>query len=455
MAVVAAASVGVALTVGAVLLIMTLQSRLDDAATDAAELRARDVAALAQSGALPSTLALPGEESAFVQVVDESSGVIASTNNIEGEGAITTLRAVGTTPTIETVVVEPLSDLGSMRVASLRVPTSSGPVTVSAGESLRNARAAMHAITALLIAGVPLLTTLVAAMAWWTIGRTLKPVSDITSTMSEITASDLHRRVPVGSDDDEISGLASTVNNTLERLEGAVATQRRFVADASHELRGPLAALRADLEISVTHPTDTDWQSVAGDLLGDVERLDAITEDLLLLARLDSPPARHHSRVDLARLVDEVIADIRRTDVEVSVTVETRPCTIDGDTVQLSRMLRNLVRNAEQYAATRIAVDLSMSGPSVRLCVTDDGPGIPTERRREVFERFVRLDESRTPSVGGTGLGLAIVADVVAAHDGSVRVDDGPLGGASFVVELPLTNQGRRGRTVRREWASG
>lgn len=440
MAVLAAASVGVALTVGAVLLVVTLRGRLDDAATDAADLRARDVAALAQAGALPTTLALPGEESAFVQVVDETSTVIASTNNIEGEAAISAHRNVGTASITDTVVVEPLSDLGSMRVVSLQVSTDTGPVTVLAGESLRNARAATAAIVALLAAGVPLLTALVAAVAWWTIGRALKPVKDITSTMSEITASDLHRRVPVGLVDDEISELASTVNDTLERLDGAVETQRRFVADASHELRGPLAALRADLEISVMHPTDTSWESVAADLLGDVERLQAMTDDLLLLARLDSTRSRLHAQLDLAKLVETMVTGIRRTEVDVTVTIEQRPCLVDGDVVQLSRMLRNLLHNAEQHAATRIAVELAIAGPVVCLSVSDDGAGIPTERRDEVFERFVRLDESRTPSDGGIGLGLAIVAEVIVAHRGTVRIDDGTLGGASLVIELPMTS---------------
>ena len=303
--------------------------------------------------------------------------------------------------------------------------------------------AATAAIVALLAAGVPLLTALVAAVAWWTIGRALKPVSDITATMSEITASDLHRRVPVGLVEDEISELASTVNDTLERLDEAVETQRRFVADASHELRGPLAAFRADLEISVMHPTDTSWESVASDLLGDVERLQTMTEDLLLLARLDSNRAHPHHQLDLAGLVEEAVAGVRRTDVKLTVTIQQRPCLVDGDTVQLSRMLRNLLYNAEQHAATRIAVELATVEPVVRLSISDDGAGIPTARRDEVFERFVRLDESRTPGDGGTGLGLAIVADVVAAHHGTVHVDDGSLGGACFVIELPRTSTTR------------
>jgi len=428
--------VGLALTAGAVLLVSVLRSRLDDAASTAADLRARDIAALADADALPARLALPGEESAFVQVVNEAGSVVASTENIEGELAVSQQRPTGGERLLLTQTVGPL-DNGQMRIAVLNAMTNDGVVIVFAGESLDELTATTSALVALLLLGVPAFALLVGAVTWWAVGRALRPVGQITRTMSEITASDLHRRVPVPVVHDEIGELAVTVNDTLERLDTSVETQRRFVADASHELRGPLAALRADLEISVSHPDRTVWVKVARDTLGDVERLEHLTDDLLLLARLDarqSPPDQH---VDLSRIVDEAMRSIRRSDLTVSADGLDAPASVRGNADQLRRMTRNLLHNAEQHARQRIAVAIVHDEDVVRIVVSDDGPGIPTDRRDDVFERFVRLDTARTRDVGGTGLGLAIVADVVANHHGNVAIADNQHGGATFVVEIP------------------
>ena len=433
----AAITVGVALTIGALLLVVVLRSRLDNAASTAAELRAQDVAALAEADALPRTLALPGEESAFVQVVDAQRRVVASTENIEGESAVVPQRPRGTGPLLLTQTIEPLDDGQTMRVAVLDTTTNNGMVTVYAGESLTDVADTTSAVSRLLALGVPLLTAIAAAVTWWAVGRTLRPVRQITHTMSEITASDLHRRVPDPLVADEIGELASTVNDTLARLDASVETQRRFVADASHELRGPLAALRADLEISVTHPDRTDWTIVARDTLADVERLQRLTDDLLLLARLDAPQQQHHRHVDLAAIVTEATRAVRRSDVTVTVTGLDTPAIVSGDRDQLHRLIRNLVHNAEQHAKNGITVTVVIDNNHVRLIVSDDGPGIPVDQRDTVFDRFVRLDNSRTRDNGGTGLGLAIVADIAAIHNGNVAVIDSDLGGAAFTVEIP------------------
>lgn len=303
----AAITVGVALTLGALFLVFALRERLDNAASTAAELRARDVAALVEVDALPRTLALPGEESSFVQVVDAQGLVVASTENIDGESAVSTRRSQGSDRLLLTLTIQPLDDGQTMRVAVLDATTNDGVVTVYAGESLNEVTDTTSAVVGLLALGVPLLTAIVAAVTWWAVGRTLRPVRQITHTMSEITASDLHRRVPNPLVEDEIGELASTVNDTLARLDASVETQRRFVADASHELRGPLAALRADLEISVTHPDQTNWTTVARDTLNDVERLQQLTDDLLLLARLDAPQQQNREHVDLAAVLTDAI----------------------------------------------------------------------------------------------------------------------------------------------------
>ena len=433
---VAVLTVGIALSVSAVLLVGLVRSRLNTAATTAATLRARDVAALAEAGSLPAALALPGEESAFVQVVDASGEVIASTGNIEGEPAITTIKPSGMTPLVLTTPIDPLDQADTMRVVALSTTTSVGTVTVYTGESLENADDTTAAVITVIAVALPWLVFVVAAVTWWAVGRTLRPVRRITRAMADITASDLHRRVPVPDTHDEIGELSVTVNETLARLESSVERQRRFVADASHELRGPLAALRADLEISVTHPERTAWRDVARDTLSDVERLQHLTEDLLLLARLDFNQQRPHQLVDLAHIVTEAAERLRRDDLNLSVLGATTPVTVEGDPEQLHRMIRNLLHNAEEHAQQRINVTLIKTNAFVRLQVADDGPGVPAELRSVVFERFVRVDSARTRDIGGTGLGLAIVADVVANHHGSIAVTDSDPHGATFTVEF-------------------
>lgn len=435
---VAMLTVSVALAVSAVLLVGLVRNRLDTAATTAATLRARDIAALANADTLPPTLALPGEESAFVQVVDEAGKVIASTGNIDGEPAISTVRPAGTRPLVLTITVAPLDQADTMRVVALNAPTAVGMLTVYTGESLENADDTTSAIITVLAVGLPPLVLIVAAVTWWAVGRTLRPVRRITRTMADITASDLHRRVPVPETRDEIGQLAVTVNDTLTRLDASVEQQRRFVADASHELRGPLAALRADLEISVTHPDQTVWHDVARDTLSDVERLQHLTEELLLLARLDSDQARPHEPVDLATVLTETARLTHRDDLELDVLGADEPAIVDGDPEQLHRMVRNLVHNAAEHAEHRITITLTKQAATVRLQIADDGRGIPAEFRSVVFERFVRLDTARTRDTGGTGLGLAIVADVVASHRGSITVTDSNPHGATFTIELPV-----------------
>jgi signal transduction histidine kinase len=437
-AVLAALAVGVALTVGALFLVGLLRSRLDSAATTAAGLRATDIAALASSDALPQTLALPGEESAFVQVIDADGRVVTSSENIEGEPAVIDRRPEGADELTFSAVVRPFHERDRMRIVALNARTSDGVVTVYAGESLERADETTSAISTVLIGGLPFLVILVGFVTWWAVGRTLRSVGAITAAMSEITATDLHRRVPEPRSRDEIGQLARTVNHTLERLDTAVDTQRRFVADASHELRGPLASLRADLEISVTHPGRTQWQIVARDTLTDVERLQHLTDDLLLLARMDARQTRHHEHVDLAAIVVDVAGRVRDEHVAVEVSGAEHSVVVGGDRDQLHRMVRNLVHNAHNHAASRVSVAISTTPSGVILTIGDDGPGIPVDQRRRVFERFVRLDDARTRDAGGTGLGLAIVHDIVSGHHGRIEIGQSDLGGAEFVIRLQV-----------------
>ena len=435
----------IALVVGAVALLSVLRNRLDSAATSVALARAQDVASLASDGALPAQLSFPGEDDALIQIVATDGTVVLSTGNIDGEPPVSSERpALPGEVLVMTSERLPIGDGERFRVVAMATDTPDhGPAVVYAGESLETADDATGAATTALLAGLPLLVALVAVLSWWTVRRALRPVNAISETLAEITASDLHRRVPLAGGGDEISRLGGVVNDTLERLDSAVAQQRRFVADASHELRSPLASLRADLEVSLQHPDRSDWTRVAIDLLGDVGQLQHLTDDLLLLARLDAAPVLRHDTVDLASLtaseIDDRPAGERPT---ARLTVVGDDHDVSGDQPQLARLLRNLLDNAIRHATARVEVTVSTAPEAVTVTVSDDGPGVPPNQRSRIFERFVRLDEARSMDDGGAGLGLAIVRDVAHAHGGTIEITDATPG-ASFLLSLP-----RRDRRV-------
>jgi len=226
------------------------------------------------------------------------------------------------------------------------------------------------------------------------------------------------------------------MNAMLERLETGSDRQRRFVGDASHELRSPLATIRAAHEIAALHPDSRDWTATGRDVLAELDRLDHLVDDLLLLARADEHGLRLRTvDVDLEDLLNRETGRLRKLG-RLTVTVAAPPARVQGDPVQLARALRNLVDNAARHAEGRVDLRLQAVGENVAVEVEDDGPGIPEADRERVFERFVRLDESRTRASGGTGLGLAIAREISTAHGGSVSVEAGARG-ARFVLVLP------------------
>nr|WP_254716848.1 HAMP domain-containing sensor histidine kinase [Actinomadura sp. WMMB 499] len=284
-----------------------------------------------------------------------------------------------------------------------------------------------------MLVGLPLLLAVVAGVTWLVTRRALHPVEAVRAELAEITvAGDLSRRVPVPEAQDEVGRLAVTTNATLAALEDSTARQRAFVADASHELRSPIASLRTQLEVAAAHPELLDLEGA----VHDVVRLQHLAADLLLLARIDAgerPPARP---VRLAELVRDELGrrTADRVPVRASVTGDPRVTGVPG---RLSRVLRNLLDNAERHADRVVRLTVERDGPDAVLRVADDGPGVPAADRERVFERFVRLDDARTRDEGGAGLGLAIARDLVAAHGGTLTVRDAPEGGALFEVRLP------------------
>jgi signal transduction histidine kinase len=260
------------------------------------------------------------------------------------------------------------------------------------------------------------------------------------SEVDQLTANEFSKRVSVPRSQDEIGRLGKTLNAMLDRLESSDQKQRRFVSDASHELRNPLAGMRAQLEVDLLYPDVNESTTTRESLLKSTLRLQNLTEDLLTLAVADSAHLPL-SRVDLQTLIQEELDDFNFSpDLSVESTkVETN--TVWGNGAQLRRLFVNLLDNANRFAAQRIAVSLVSQGDKVKWEVVDDGPGISPMDEERIFERFSRLDNSRSRNIGGTGLGLAIAKEIVLAHGGDIRLcHEGK--GAHFVITLAKVELG-------------
>ena len=322
----------------------------------------------------------------------------------------------------------------SYQFAGISATAPDGQVyAVYSGASLETQQEAVDSVGATMAWSLPPLLAVVAVVTWLVVRRALRPVAAIQKELIEITGGDLTRRVPVPASRDEIHSLARTTNMTLAALDAAVSQQRRFVADASHELRSPLAILRTQLEIAREHPELLDLEAT----LGDVTRLQDLATDLLLLARLDAGERPPHVEVPFTELVREEVARRAAGDrVPVRLDVE-EDLAVWGVRGHLARAVGNLLANAQRHAEGAVTVRLEGEDETwLRLEIADDGNGVPKGQRRRIFDRFVRLDESRSRDEGGAGLGLAIVRDVVVEHRGRVEVVDAPEGGALFRLLL-------------------
>ncbi|ONI80019.1 hypothetical protein ALI144C_23485 [Actinosynnema sp. ALI-1.44] len=302
---------------------------------------------------------------------------------------------------------------------------------------------AVGGVDGALAVGLPLSVLFVALVAWLVAGRALRPVAAIRAEMATISEHALQRRVPVPVARDEIADLAATTNATLDRLQRAMHQQQQFVADASHELRSPLANLRTWLDVARAHPEHTDWLAVTERAGQDIDRMQALITDLLLLAQHDAQQRPLPDRlVDIAALAEEQVAERRYVVDGLTIHADTpAEVLVPGHAEHLERVLRNLLDNAVRHAESSVWVTVTSDAPDrVILEVRDDGPGISPADRDRVFDRFTRLDDARTRDTGGTGLGLAIASVIVHRHGGTLTVADGP-GGARFVVTLPRANK--------------
>lgn len=307
---------------------------------------------------------------------------------------------------------------------------------VTAAVTLEEVDDATEALLGPLLAGIPVLLLVVAGTTWAVVSRALQPVERIRAEVAAITDDRLDRRVPDPGSRDEIGRLAGTMNAMLARLERGRAQQQRFVSDASHELRSPIATLRQAAEVSQAHPDAFEPGELADTVAAESVRMQRLVEQLLVLARSDEGPARSLGEVDLDDLVLAEAARLRRrgTAVDTSAVAAVR---LHGSQVAWTQVLRNLTDNAARHASGAVALTLAEEEGRVLLRVDDDGSGVPAGERERIFDRFVRLDEARSRDSGGSGLGLAIVRDLVTAMGGEVRLGDSPAGGARFEVSVP------------------
>jgi signal transduction histidine kinase len=370
--------------------------------------------------------------------------VVASTADVAGEAPLSDLRPRGGAE-VRADHKLPVGDEGMFRIVAHGVGGPGGTYTVLVGQALGPVAANIREAGALLLLGSPLLLLVVGGATFWFVGRSLRPVEAIRREVTGITASQLHARVPVPEARDEVARLAETMNAMLDRLEAAANAQRRFVADAGHELRSPLATVQAGLELLRARSLPEQATVTVEMLQAEAVRLDRLVGGLVLLARADENGLRPRlADVDLDDLVGAERSRLAGQHPDLVRSVHIEPVRVRGDAHQLAQVLRNLTDNAARHATSTVRLRVT-SDPTAGCAVvevSDDGPGVPAADRGRIFERFVRLDDSRQRASGGTGLGLAIVGEVVAAHGGTVTVTDAAGGGAVFQVRLPLGGHG-------------
>jgi len=437
--------VAIALAVGAAVLLLLLQRALLTSVSDQAGARAFDVTSqIEEKGqdGLATELVENTRPTQVIQVIDGQGRVVASSSPRTGEVPLSGLRPPAGQVARDEVGEMPLLDDDNPYLVLARGTDFQGtPYTVVVAASVAAQRDTVGTVTTYLLIGFPVLLLLVGVATWVLVGQALRPVEEIRSRVHGIGVEQLADRVPVPAADDEIARLAVTMNEMLDRLQAGQETQRRFVSDASHELRSPIASLMAALEVIAADDTGGSTAELYGVMQAETDRMRRLVEDLLLLAKADDTGLRlQRTDVDLDDLVQGELRRLRAAGgPEVEAVVP--PVRVSGDAAKLSQVIRNLADNAVQAAHSKVRFTVAESAGTATVEVEDDGDGIPDSERDRVFERFVRLDASRDRRSGGSGLGLAIVREVVRGHGGSVEVTGSVLGGARFVVRLPVAER--------------
>lgn len=429
----------VALACAGGLMLLVLHQSLLNSADAATSTRAGELAATVRAESIagldPSSLTTSKDIDA-VQIIGADARVLAATPG-DRAAPITRPLAAGSRATLDGATIG--ADPTEYRVTAIGVATPRGTVTIAVAAAEGPITDVVLTVAVLFASVFPLILVLLAAATWFFVGRALRPVERIRSEVAAITSSDLSKRVSEPRTGDEVDRLAGTMNEMLQRLHTANDAQLRFVGDASHELRSPLVTLVGLLDLARTRRESIDHATIDTILHPEATRLQAMVDDLLILARADERgiPLRRNT-VD----VDDIVADeatrlARLGTVAVSAHIDAVQIFADRD--KLVRAVRNVADNALRHASSAIEIDVRADA-STRLCtitIDDDGDGIPDDDRERVLDRFVRLDPDRRRSSGGSGLGLAIVDEIVRAHGGVVSIGVAAIGGASVTMTLP------------------
>lgn len=431
---VATVAVAIVLTIGGFVLLSVQERQVLDNLDDTLSQRADDLESVAQDldlSTTPLTLTNLAGDDVVVQIVDDAGNVVAGSANAVGVGSIGPFEE-----TLRTVEALPVED-DEYRILSRPIGLDGRSAVLHVATNTDDLRETIARLRSALFVVVPIAALVISVLVWLLVGRTLRPVERIRSEVASIRGGDSAHRISPPATGDEIERLALTMNELLERQAVATRRQRDFVADASHELRSPLARMRTELDVGRSDGLDGD--EVVASLGHEVDHLTALVDDLLHLARTDSSGAPEVRRpVDLD---DIVLDEAQRLAASGEVAIDLSAMSaahLQGDPNQLRRVVRNLLDNAIRHASAVVTVTLSESSAGIRFTVADDGPGIDVADRERVFERFVRLDAARSRHDGGTGLGLAIVRDIVERHGGTITLDEaGTDTGARFVVVLP------------------
>lgn len=416
--------VAVALLIGAFSFYGVLSASIHGSTERAAEQRLQE---LAERAGGPGGRGIEALDDEILQIIGPDGAVRAATEEAREKLGSTPLP-VDDDPQTTTIDGDPVLIVSD---------DVDGDQTLVLAVSMDDDAETLATVATLLAIAVPLLLLLVAVTTWLVVGRALRPVERIREEVDGITAERLHQRVPVPETADEIAALATTMNGMLDRLDAAATAQRRFVSDASHELRSPLATIRQHAELAQAHPEVTSIGELAEVVSEEGLRLQGIVESLLLLARLDEGASTHDEAVDLDDIALSEVRRLRAAGLEVDGS-GIGAARVLGDPRLLSQLVRNLADNAARHGRSRIAIGVTSADGFVFVTVEDDGAGVPAEERERIFQRFVRLDEARSRDAGGSGLGLAIARGIAASAHGTLVVDDSRWGGARFVLALPL-----------------
>jgi signal transduction histidine kinase len=441
---VAVAVVALALLVGEVILLVVLQTSLTSSTESAAREKVHDVIAelddldVADASEYITATAYAGQ---FVQLLDPAGYVVVSSDPDAANTPLSAQRpGPGRTLTQEVSSLPSLGNDDNFYIVTTGVRAPDGIYTVIAAFTAQVEADTIATVAWFMLAATPLLLGVVGVSVWLLVGRSLRQVERIRGQVARINAERLDGRVDVPPTNDEIHALALTMNMMLDRLQASDRAQRRFVSDASHELRSPLATMRAGVEIASADLSGAMWIELKDVLAGETARMGYLVEDLLTLAKANDGGLRlEDADVDLDDVVDQEVCRLRPTSAH-RITAELTPARIRGDARRLAQVLRNVLDNADRHALSRIRIGLRATPAGAVVTVDNDGEPVPEADRERIFERFVRLDGSRSREGGGSGLGLAIAAGIMAAHHGSIRATEGPAGECRFEMAFPASD---------------